>query len=105
MDTEDHVAKVGILNGVLEEPNFEYICGDALFRLEDNPYPPPVAVSTYFVKRALTCGMPIEKNYYSSRNKFGAICAVCGNTKDHLGEDEAVTKSMGKQPLPICQTC
>jgi hypothetical protein len=108
MATKDHVARIDLLNGVLDKSDFEFISGDALFGLEDNnPYPHPVAVSVYFVKRALTCGMPVEKNYYTSTKKFEVICAVCGtNTEDHLGEDEARTKSKGKQPLPILyQTC
>jgi hypothetical protein len=100
-----HVSRIDLLNGVLEEPDFEYICGDALFGLDENPYPHPVAVNNYIVKRALTCGMPIEKNYYSSNKKFEAICTLCGDAEDHLGEDEATTKSDGKRPLPICRTC
>jgi hypothetical protein len=71
MATEDHVARVDMLNGVLEEPDFEYICGDALFGLEDNPYPLSKGRSHVACRLKRTTTVPVK-----SSRQFAQFVAI-----------------------------
>jgi hypothetical protein len=96
-------ARVRELEGVLSEPSYEYMCGDSLFGLKEEPVPHPESTDIFHVKRALTCGMGIEKPYFSCK-KFPAICAHCGSGDDHVPDDEIRTTD-GKKAYPLCRTC
>jgi hypothetical protein len=99
--------KLEDLDGVLGESSYEFICGDSLFGLEEDPVPHPSSTNGFIVKRSLTCRMPIERQYFASTQNFAPICAICGeeNLQLHLGYDAALKAADGMKSFPICLAC
>ena len=55
------------------------------------------------VQHALVCGMPVEKQYYSSK-QFPACCTHCSETEARF-VDAAELNLQGKKAYPICDLC
>ena len=69
---------------ILSEP-YDYQHRDALFGLPENPIPHPVELDMLHVEQALTCSMPMEKNYFTAHANFTHVCSINGNENDLLG--------------------
>ena len=91
---------------VLEQGSCEYLCGDSLFGIEEDPVPHPPSTNIFHAKRALTCGMPMERHHCSCRKRqFGPVCAVCGNDSNLLDEADVAKSANAKKALPFCSRC
>jgi hypothetical protein len=106
LECEDYAERLLHLDDIIEDPLYEYICGDALFGMDTAEVTHhPLLSDCFYVKRALVCGMPMEAHYYSSRKKFAAVCFQCG-TPDGLMDTETLQKKTnGKKALPLCESC
>ena len=60
----------------------EYMCGQMLFE------EPHALDKTLFVREALTCGMPVEKPYYTktASTKLPSICCWCADSSRKRSE-------------------
>ena len=64
---------------VIDNPLYEYICGDKLFGMEGNEIPHSKTLDIFHTKTNLACYMPIEKLYYTKRNNVicPPVCSIC----------------------------
>jgi hypothetical protein len=95
------------LDGILSEGSYQYFCGDALFGILEDPVPHPSCLEGFHVPTALTCGMPIEKQYYSTVNikKFLPICSWCGSKNDLSTNVMVQEIEPTKKCRPLCMLC
>ena len=90
----------------MEQPHYEYFCGDALLGIEkDEVAHHPLIANCFHMKRALVCGMAMETHYYLSPKKFEPVCFYCRTTDDLLDTETLQTKTKGKKALPHCLLC
>jgi hypothetical protein len=76
-ESESWIEKYGDLDGVLSESAYEYICGDELFGIPEDPVPHPKCTDGFHVRTALTCGMLMEKQYFTStKGIYGSVRTV-----------------------------
>jgi hypothetical protein len=101
---EDVGQVMPLLKSFLEEPGYEYICGDSIFGLEDNPVPHQKELDIFHVRRAINCSDPVESIYYST-GKFPAVCAHCGREDGHVSVQEVEEITSGCKAYTICRTC
>ena len=82
-----------------------YQCGDNLF--SKDLAAPPGHEDIFYAKRALTCGMPVEKCYYSSALFPAGVCAHCAESDDAEMVDLTQINLGGKKAYmyPICEQC
>jgi hypothetical protein len=94
------------LEGVLSEPSYEYMCGNNLFGLDEDQFSHPDSTAGFHVRTALTCGMGIEKAYYTATTaKLPPICSFCGNDSN-LASPEVVQQVLAdKKCRPLCTLC
>jgi hypothetical protein len=95
---------IPLLKEFLEEPSYEYICGDALFGIEDNPVPHQEELHIFHIRRAISCSDPVESIYYST-GKFTAVCAHCGKEDGHVSVQEVEEATSGYKAYTICRSC
>jgi hypothetical protein len=86
-----------LLKFFLDEPSYEYICGDSLFGLEDSPVPHQKELRIYHVRRAIKYSDPVESIYYST-GKLPAVCAHCGREDGHVSVQEVEETTSGCSP-------
>lgn len=91
--------------GVIAEPSFVFECGVRLFDLKDNPFLDPKSTNIFHVKQAMTCGMPIELQYFAAKETFPPIYAICGNPNNHVDTEEDDAQAQGRKARRICQDC
>ena len=80
--------------------NVIYTCG-ASEQLFDDGHPLKKKV---YIKSALTCGMPVEKAYYTV-GKFEICCTWCGETDASRLVDLTTLELGGKKGYSICTDC
>jgi hypothetical protein len=95
---------IPLLKEFLDEPSYDYICGDALFGLKDNPVPHQKELRIFHVRTAINCSDPVENIYYSN-SKFPAVCAHCGQEDGHVSVKEVEKETDGYKAYTICRTC
>jgi hypothetical protein len=106
LNHEDFGERLSHLQDVLEQPFYEYFCGDALLGIEkDEVLHHPLIANCFHVKRGVVCGMAMETHYYSSPKKFEPVCYYCGTVDNLLDTATLQTKTNGKKALPHCPTC
>jgi hypothetical protein len=105
--TEDFRRPVEMLQSILDSPMYDYNCGDELLGEPGDSYTESSAVTIFVVERGLSCAMPTENHYYSSRicTKFPARCFHCCSCDNLVAEGVVSQKTSGKTPLPICIDC
>lgn len=53
----------------------------------------------------MTCGMPIELQYFAAKETFPPICDICGNPNNHVGTEEDDAQAQGRKARCIRQDC
>jgi hypothetical protein len=83
LQLEDFGERLHHLKNIIEQPFYEYFCGDSLFGLhEDQILHHPLFKDCFYVRRALVCGMDLENTYYTSQKKFEPVSFHCGAPDD-----------------------
>jgi hypothetical protein len=93
------------LHSVLQEPGYDYQCGDALFGMQENEFTKPPGTQIFHVKQAMTCAIEIQRAYFTCKKKFDDICIKCGDSQDLLDAMETHKYTEGVLPFPICRGC
>ena len=95
------------LYNVIQDPLYDYTCGDALFGISENAIQHPLNTSIFHVRRFLTCNMPVEKIYFQCSNKTlcTPVYSVCGEKTTFVNEQCIMKKTNNKKAYPICIQC
>jgi len=98
------------LNCMMEEPGYEYVCGNTLFGCNiGDDYPHPSCLDVSSVHNGHECGTEIESYYYSMGAP--AVCSHCGVDSGLLASKllddllDSNTDTQGKKGRPMCNTC
>ena len=79
----------------------DFKCGEKLF------IQPHVLDKIVFVREAVTCGMPVEKPYYSktAATKYPSLCCWCVDSDATNLINVGEVETHGAKILPICRDC
>lgn len=97
--------KLVALKSIFEEPHYDYQCGDDPLGLDGDEFADGNLrlQDMFFVRRAQTCAMVVEKIYYSC-NKFPIVCCHCGEEETEQAS-LVTTDDDGNSVFPICHDC
>mmetsp|Transcript_37677 Transcript_37677/g.112456 ORF Transcript_37677/g.112456 Transcript_37677/m.112456 type:complete len:1111 (-) Transcript_37677:584-3916(-) len=76
-----------------------YVCGATGLFLDDH-----VLASKLHIRAAITCGMPVEKQYYTSK-RFRDCCTWCATTDPTEFADPGRLNLNGQKSYTICTRC